>query len=69
MLKTRTALAVDLNYEDTWHVAAGLQYKASELLLLSLGIAYDSSMMDDEERSPSVPLGKPGALAQEASIR
>jgi len=52
------SLAVDLNYKDTWHVAAGLQYKASEPLLLSLGIAYDSSMMDDKERSPSVPVGE-----------
>jgi len=61
-------LTVDLNYDDTWHVAAGVQYKVSDPLLLSLGIAYDSSMMDDEERSPSLPAVKPGALAQEASI-
>ena len=52
------SLTVDMNYEDTWHVAAGLQYKVSEPLLLSLGIAYDSSMMGDEERSPSVPVGE-----------
>ena len=51
-------LTVDLNYDDTWHVAAGVQYKVSDPLLLSFGIAYDSSMMDDEERSPSLPVGE-----------
>jgi long-chain fatty acid transport protein len=51
-------LDVDMNYDDTWHVAAGVQYKASEPLLLSLGIAYDSSMMDNEERSPALPVGE-----------
>ncbi len=38
-------------------MAAGVQYKASEPLLLSLGIAYDSSMMGDSERTPALPLG------------
>jgi len=55
---TSKNLTVDLNYKDTWHVAAGVQYKVSEPLLLSLGMAYDSSMMDDEERSPALPLGE-----------
>jgi len=52
------SLTVDMNYDDTWHVAAGVQYKVSDPLLLSFGIAYDSSMMDDEERSPSLPVGE-----------
>jgi long-chain fatty acid transport protein len=51
-------LTTDLDYKDTWHAAAGVQYKASDPLLLSLGIAYDSSMMDDDERSPSLPVGE-----------
>jgi long-chain fatty acid transport protein len=52
------SLTVDLNYKDTWHVAAGVQHKASEPLLLSFGIAYDSSMMGDNERTPALPLGE-----------
>jgi long-chain fatty acid transport protein len=47
-----------MNYDDTWSVAAGVQYRVSDPLLLSLGIAYNSSMMDDEERTPSVPSGE-----------
>ena len=50
-------LTVDRNYKDTWHVAAGLQYKISQLWLLAFGVAYDSSMMDDKERTPDVPVG------------
>ncbi len=50
-------LTVDRHYKDTWHVAAGLQYKISQPWLLSLGVAYDSSMMDDKERTPDVPVG------------
>jgi long-chain fatty acid transport protein len=52
------SLTVDIPYKDTWHVAAGVQYKASEPLLLSFGIAYDSSMMGDSERTPALPLGE-----------
>jgi long-chain fatty acid transport protein len=39
-------------------VAAGVQHKASEPLLISFGIAYDSSMMGDNERTPALPLGE-----------
>ncbi len=51
------SLTVNRNYKDTWHVAAGLQYKISPPWLLSLGVAYDSSLMDDKERTPDVPVG------------
>jgi long-chain fatty acid transport protein len=50
-------LTVDRNYKDTWHVATGLQYKVSQPWLFSFGVAYDSSMMDDKERTPDVPVG------------
>lgn len=52
------SLTVDRNYKDTWHGAVGLQYKASEPWLISCGIAYDSSMMDDEDRTPDAPVGE-----------
>jgi len=51
------SLTVDRNYKDTWHVAAGLQYKIAQPWLLAFGVAYDSSMMDDKDRTPDVPLG------------
>jgi long-chain fatty acid transport protein len=52
-----TSLTADLHYKDTWHAALGVEYKASDPLLLSLGVAYDSSMMGDGQRSPSLPSG------------
>jgi len=50
-------LTTNLNYNDTWHGALGAQYRLSEPWLLTCGIAYDSSMLDDSNRSPSLPLG------------
>jgi long-chain fatty acid transport protein len=51
------SLTVNRNYKDTWHVAAGLQYKIARPWLLSFGVGYDSSLMDDKERTPDVPVG------------
>jgi long-chain fatty acid transport protein len=53
-----TSLTLDNNYDDSWHVALGTQYKASELVLLSLGVAYDSSIVDDEDRTLDLPMGE-----------
>lgn len=64
-----TTLAVDMKYKDTWHAAAGVQYKASEPLLLSLGLAYDSSIMDDSNRSPSLPAGETWRFGTGAKYR
>lgn len=52
-----TDLTAKLGYKDTWHGALGTQYRVMPPLLLSLGVAYDSSMMDDKDRSPSLPVG------------
>ena len=41
------SLTQNLQYEDTWQIAAGLQYKVSPELLFSAGFAYDSSMVSD----------------------
>jgi long-chain fatty acid transport protein len=51
-------LTVDRNYKDTWHVALGAQYRVATPWLLTAGISYDSSMMDDEDRTPDLPLGE-----------
>ena len=50
-------LTTNLNYKDTWHGALGAQYRVSEPWLVTGGVAYDSSMMDDANRSPALPLG------------
>jgi long-chain fatty acid transport protein len=44
-----------LRNKDTWHAAFGVQYRMSDPWLLSAGIAYDSSMVDDEDRTADLP--------------
>ena len=53
-----TSLTADRNYKDTWHAAFGVQYRVADPWLLSAGIAYDSSMVDDGDRTPDLPTGE-----------
>jgi long-chain fatty acid transport protein len=55
---TNVDLTTDLDYNDTWHVALGAQYHISEPLLVTAGIAYDSSMLDEDAVVPSLPVGE-----------
>ncbi len=52
------ATTFNLNFQDTWHGAAGVQYKLSEKWLLSGGFAYDTSAVKDEDRTLSLPVGQ-----------
>jgi long-chain fatty acid transport protein len=47
---------VDLNYDDTFGVALGVQYAFAAGWLWSVGGGYDSSPMSKGERSPNLPL-------------
>jgi long-chain fatty acid transport protein len=51
-----TSLTTDLDFDDTWHVALGAQYKLSEPWLLNFGIAYDSGLPDGSNVSPLLPV-------------
>ncbi len=53
-----TSLTANANYNDTWHVALGTQYRYSPKWTFSGGIAYDSSAVDDANRSVTVPMGQ-----------
>jgi long-chain fatty acid transport protein len=53
-----TSFTADRNYQDTWHAALGAQYRVADPWLLSTGIAYDSSLVDDEDRTPDLPVGE-----------
>ncbi len=53
-----TSITADRNYKDTWHVAFGVQHRVADPWLLSAGIAYDSSMVDDKDRTPDLPIGE-----------
>jgi long-chain fatty acid transport protein len=52
-----TSLTADRNYEDVWHVALGAQHGLSDNWTLNFGAAYDSSMVEDVDRTPDLPLG------------
>jgi len=55
-----TSLTVDNDYNDTWHVALGVQYRPAieSPWTFSAGVSYDSSAVDDENRSVTVPMGE-----------
>jgi long-chain fatty acid transport protein len=49
----------DLEYDDTWHFALGSQYRFSPKWLWSVGAAYDTSPIDDDEnRTPDLALDR-----------
>ena len=48
----------NLDFDDTWHVAIGAQYRVSTPWLLSAGFAYDSSPSDESNRSPDLPFDR-----------
>ena len=50
-----TSLTEDLDFKDTWHFAAGAQYRISEPWLLNFGIAYDTGFQDGSNVSPLLP--------------
>jgi len=51
-------LTFDRNYKDTWHAAVGAQYRVANPWLLTAGVAYDSTMVDDKDRTPDLPMGE-----------
>lgn len=54
---------VDRKYKDTWHASLGAQYQATPRLRWSMGLGYDSSAVDDEDRTVDNPMGETWRLA------
>jgi long-chain fatty acid transport protein len=52
-----TSRSVDRQYKDTWHLSVGAQNQISSRLRWNLGVAYDSSAVDDSDRTVDVPMG------------
>jgi long-chain fatty acid transport protein len=53
-----TTFTQHLDYDDTWHVALGGQYRFAERWLWSVGAAYDTSPTDEDTRTPDLPLDR-----------
>ena len=54
---TATSLTTTNNFDDTYHVGIGTQYRLNPKWLLNGGFAYDSSMVSDANRSIALPVG------------
>jgi long-chain fatty acid transport protein len=44
-----------LNFDDSWRVGLGANYKATEVIKVRLGVAYDTTPVQDEFRGPRLP--------------
>jgi long-chain fatty acid transport protein len=44
-------------YKDTWHSSIGTQYQATSRLRWSVGLGYDSSAVEDKDRTVDNPMG------------
>ena len=53
-----TSFTEDRNFNDTWHAAIGARYRFAEPWLWSVGFAYDSSPVDDKDRTVDMPLDR-----------
>jgi long-chain fatty acid transport protein len=51
-----TSLTTDIDYDDTYHVGIGTQYRLNPEWLLNGGFAYDSAMVSDANRSVALPV-------------
>lgn len=49
---------LNLDYQDTWHGAIGAQYRPSEKWLFSAGAAFDSSAVENDNRTVTLPMGQ-----------
>lgn len=58
---------IDANYKDTYQLALGAQYQATQQLLWNFGIAYDTSAVSDHNRTLNVPMNDSWRLATGAT--
>lgn len=50
--------SVNRKYKDTWHASVGAQNQATRQLRWSFGVGYDSSAVDDKDRTVDNPMGE-----------
>jgi long-chain fatty acid transport protein len=53
-----TEVTADRNFDDTWHFALGGMYQVAPDWRLSAGVAYDTSPVNTEDRTPDAPLDR-----------
>lgn len=50
--------SLEKNWEDTYHYAAGFQYKATDKWDITAGIAYDTNPVDARDRTADLPIDR-----------
>ncbi|MNF64935.1 putative outer membrane protein precursor [compost metagenome] len=53
----------DRRYKDTWHLSLGAQNQINEQWRWNVGVGYDTSAVDDEDRTVDNPMGENWRLA------
>ena len=49
---------IDRNWQDTWHAGIAMSHKLQSDTLLSFGVSYDSSPVNDQDRTFDLPVGR-----------
>ena len=49
---------IDRGWEDVWHFAVGARYRPADKWLLQFGAAYDTSPVDDDDRTADLPMDR-----------
>jgi long-chain fatty acid transport protein len=52
------SLTTSINYQDTYHVAIGSRFRLNQAWLVNTGFAWDSSMVKDQDRTITLPVGQ-----------
>lgn len=58
-----TSTVADRQYQDTWHLSFGAQHQLSPRLRWNMGVAYDSSAVEDKHRTVDNPMAENWRLA------
>jgi long-chain fatty acid transport protein len=56
-------LSIPTNWDDTWHVSAGLKYRHNDAWEWQAGVAYDSGPVDNKDRRADLPVDRQIRLA------
>ena len=54
---------IDRNFKDTWHVGVALKHTSPDGRIITGGVGYDSSPVDDEDRTFDLPFDEQVKLA------
>ena len=54
----RGSQKIPRDWKDTWKFAAGVHFRPVEKWLLQLGVSYDTSPVDSDDRTPDMPIDR-----------